>query len=123
MVINKKKTNVMNFPKSKKWSFPAELKFKDGTALETMRETKLLGVLVSDDLSWQKNTNYICEKARKKIWILRRMAEPNLEFKRSHLRLFWARTIFIMKMPAITFQQQLWKKGGKNFVLSLHKRT
>ena len=79
MVINKKKTNVMNVTKSKKWSFPAELKFKDDTTLETMRETKLLGVLVSDDLSWQKNTNYICEKARKKIWILRRMAELNLD--------------------------------------------
>ena len=70
MVINKKKTKVMNF---------TEIKFKDGTILETIRETRLVGALISDDLSRQKNTNYICKKAKKKIWILRRMAELNIE--------------------------------------------
>ena len=34
--------------------------------------------MVSSDLKWKKNTEYICEKARKKLWILRRMMKLNL---------------------------------------------
>ena len=42
-------------------------------------EIKLVGVLLSDDLSWHKNTLYICEKARLKLWILRRMVTLDLD--------------------------------------------
>ena len=73
MVINKKKTSVMSFSRSRKWDFPPELKFHDGTQLQTNTETKLVGVMITQNLSWQRNTDYICEKARRKIWILRRM--------------------------------------------------
>ena len=38
-----------------------------------MSETILLRVVVSDDLQWATNTEYICTKARRKLWILRRM--------------------------------------------------
>ena len=38
---------------------------------------KLLGVVVSEDTKWAKNTAYICQKARTKLWILRRLI--NLE--------------------------------------------
>ena len=73
MKLNKNKTQVMLFNKSRKWDFPPELKFSDGSQLEVVSEIKLVGVLLSDDLSWHKNTLYICEKARLKLWILRRM--------------------------------------------------
>ena len=79
LVINQKKTNVLNFTKSRKWSFPPEVKFTDGTLIECVRETKLVGVVLSDDLSWHKNTKFICQKARRKIWILRRMVELDLD--------------------------------------------
>ena len=49
-----------------------------------MSETKLLGVIISDNLKWHKNTKYICDKARQKLWILRRL----LNFKLSHQELF-----------------------------------
>ena len=73
LVLNKKKTKVMKFTNSRKLDFPPEITFRDGTHLETMRETTLLGVIVSDDLKWGKNTEHICNKARRKLWILRRM--------------------------------------------------
>ena len=50
----------------------------------TMAETKLLGVIISDNLKWHKNTQYICDKARQKLWMLRRL----LKLKLSHLELF-----------------------------------
>ena len=56
MVINKQKTKVINFSKSRKSDFPPELVINDGTQLETMTETKLVGVIVSQNLKWNKNT-------------------------------------------------------------------
>ena len=35
--------------------------------------------MLSDNLSWYKNTQYICQKARKKLWILRRMVQLDLD--------------------------------------------
>lgn len=78
MVINKQKTKIITFTKSRKWDFPPELEFEDGTKIDTMTETKLVGVVVSQDLKWSKNTAYICEKARQKLWILRRLLKFNL---------------------------------------------
>ena len=84
MVINKEKTKVISFTKSKKWDFPPELEFFDGTRVENISEAMLLGVIVNSDLKWDKNTSYICEKARKRIWILRRL----MEFKLSTQEMF-----------------------------------
>ena len=78
MVINKQKTKVLNFIKSKKFDFPPELSFADGTEIECISKTKLVGVILSENLSWHENTLYICQKARQKLWILRRMVKLNL---------------------------------------------
>jgi hypothetical protein len=71
MTINKQKTKVICFSKSRKWAFPPELHFSDGTPIEYISDTRLVGVVVSQDLKWFKNTEYICQKARNKLWILR----------------------------------------------------
>ena len=79
MVLNKQKTKVMSFTKSRKWDFPPEVCFTDGTPLECITDTRLVGVVISQDLKWFKNTAYICEKARGKLWILRRMLKVDLD--------------------------------------------
>ena len=79
MKINMKKTKVISFTKSRKWDFPPELKFSDGTLIEYIPDTKLVGVVLSENLRWHKNTDYICQKARQKIWILRRMVKLDLD--------------------------------------------
>ena len=79
MVINKKKTKIISFTKSRKWDFPPELTFSDGSMIEYTSETKLVGVILSENLSWGKNTTYICDKARQKIWMLRRMVKLGLD--------------------------------------------
>ena len=73
MKINYKKTKVMVFSRAKKIDFPLEVSFPGGEILERLTEVKLLGVMITDNLSWQSNTDYICSKARKKIWLLRSM--------------------------------------------------
>ena len=78
MVINKQKTKVITFTKSRKWDFPPELHFLDGSPIEYLQSTKLLGVIDSENLKWYKNTEYICTKAIQKLWLLRRMLNLDL---------------------------------------------
>ena len=66
------------FIKSKKLDFPPEFSFVDGTMIECIQKTKLVGVILSENLSWHENTVYICQKARQKLWILRRMVKLGL---------------------------------------------
>ena len=81
MVINTQKTKSICFNTTRKWNFPPEVYFSDNLNLECVREVKLLGVIISDNLKWDKNTTYICKKAMKKIWTLRRMRNLGLDTK------------------------------------------
>ena len=45
----------------------------DGKILKQVTEVKLVGVVVDQNLSWKKNTDYICHKATQKLWTLRRL--------------------------------------------------
>ena len=78
MVINKKKTQVICFNKTRKWNFPPEVLLAD-RVIDCVTQVKLVGVTVTDDLKWVKNTEYICEKAMNRIWVLRRMKNIGLE--------------------------------------------
>ena len=69
----------MKFSFSRKFDFPPEVYFNDGTRVECISETSLLGVIISDDLKWSKNTSFLCSKARRKLWILRRMQLLDLD--------------------------------------------
>ena len=73
MKINQEKTTTMLFNTSRKWDFPVEVAFEDGSPLDCVKEMKLVGVYITDNLKWQRNTDYICSKARRKLWLLRRM--------------------------------------------------
>ena len=77
-MLNKKKSKLIKFSNSRKFDFPPELIFGDGTVLDSVKEITLLGVVVSHDLKWAKNTEFICGKARQKLWILRRVLKLNL---------------------------------------------
>ena len=72
--IKEKKTNIMKFNFSKKKNFPPQLNVKVfNEQLAVISETKLLGIVISNDLKWAENTDYICKKAYKNMWRLRRM--------------------------------------------------
>ena len=68
----------MLFNNARKFDFPPELTFDDGTPLEVISEVKLVGIILSNNLKWQKNTEYITKKAMKKMWILRRLKKMNM---------------------------------------------
>ena len=41
-----------------------------GTRIDVVEQTKLLGVIISSNLSWTANTDYIVERCNKKTWVL-----------------------------------------------------
>ena len=79
MKINPKKTKIISFNKSRKWDFPPELKFSNNVILELVPDIKLVGVIVNRDLRWQKNRDYICQKASQKLWTIRRLKKFKLD--------------------------------------------
>ena len=64
MELNEDKTKIMvfNFTKTKQFSTRLTLKKK---TIEKVRETKLLGTVITDDLKWTKNTKSLVKKS---IW-------------------------------------------------------
>ena len=73
MVINQKKTNIMKFNFRKSLDFPPIFSFENGPSLEIVNQTKLVGIIISDDLKWSAHVEYMVKRANKKIWLLRRM--------------------------------------------------
>ena len=73
MMIYMKKTHTMLFTRSRKFDFPPEMQFLDGTKVNVVQQTTLLGVIITDDLKWKQNTSFMCLKARRKLWTLERM--------------------------------------------------
>ena len=74
MILNQKKTKVMIFNFTDKYKFTANLKLND-EKLEVVNQAKLLGVIISDDLKWDKNTEYLVKKAYSRMELLRKVAE------------------------------------------------
>lgn len=69
MQLNQKKTKqiVFNFNRGKQ--FTTEIHLKQDP-LEIVNEVKLLGVIISNDLKWHKNTSYLTKKANRKMRML-----------------------------------------------------
>ena len=73
MTINRKKTKVLLFnPKRRNIDFQPEVKVQ-GELLEVVEQTRLVGLIISDDLKWKANTASLVKRAYAKIWILRRL--------------------------------------------------
>jgi hypothetical protein len=62
MKLNEKKTKNMIFNFTNKNQFTTKLTVND-KPVEILRETKLLGTFLTDDLKWNKNTSELVKKA------------------------------------------------------------
>ena len=73
MVINEKKTLIMKFNFRKSLDFPPIFNIDDGSMLNIVSETKILGIILSEDLKFNAHVKYMVTRANKKVWNLRRM--------------------------------------------------
>ena len=105
MIINTKKTEAMMFSFSRKYDFPPEIEFSDGSLLNVVSEKTILGVVITEDLKWKSNTNFIVSKARGKIWMLRRL----MPFNFTTLELF---DVYIKEVRSILeYAVPVWHPG------------
>ena len=72
MKINPKKTKLILFNPSKKIDFMPKFPFNEEN-IEVVEKTKLLGLVISNDLSWASNTENMVTRCNKKLWMLRRL--------------------------------------------------
>ena len=73
MKVNLKKTKVILFnPRKRGIDFLPEVRL-DGELLEVVDQLRLVGFVISDDLSWKKNTESLVSRAFAKVWIIRRL--------------------------------------------------
>ena len=69
MKLNEKKTKNMTFNFTKKHQFVTKLKVNDKD-IDMVSETKLLGTIITDTLSWDRNTEEIVKKGYKRMQLL-----------------------------------------------------
>ena len=73
MKINIQKTEGMLFNASKSLDFLPKLQIDQSNELRIVDQHKLLGVIITSNLSWQAQIDYMCQSAYKRMWILRRL--------------------------------------------------
>ena len=74
MLLNIKKSKTMNFNFTNNYQFSSRLRL-DGEVLETIKETKLLGVMVNDTLTWDQNTKFIVKRANARMRMLHKLVD------------------------------------------------
>ena len=80
MKINCEKTKTMIFNFTDKYQFGTELKI-DGSLIEEIDSTLLLGTIISKDLNWDQNTAHLVKKANSKMELLRRVASFGVDIQ------------------------------------------
>ena len=80
MVLNTKKSNVMIFNFTNDHQFASRL-YLGGQLLDTISETKLLGVKITSDLKWHKNSDMLVKKGYQRMQMLQKLKSFGVEEK------------------------------------------
>ena len=74
MELNRKKSKAMIFNFTRDYQFTSRTTMDDDV-IDIIKETKLLGVMVADDLSWDSNTSYLVKRANARMRLLHKLVE------------------------------------------------
>ena len=80
MMLNSKKTNAMIFNFSKQNQFSCRIQVEKET-MEVITQTKLLGVIVNNRLTWDDNTKYLVQKANSRMRLLHKLVSFSVPVK------------------------------------------
>ena len=80
MVLNQKKSNIMLFNQTQKYQFQTRISM-NGETLPIVDSAKLLGTVISSDLSWDKNTADIVKRANPRLQLLLKASEYTSDLK------------------------------------------
>ena len=80
MQLNEEKSKIMIFNFTKKFKFATRIKMNN-ILLDTVSETKILGLIISSNLSWKSNTNNLVKKANKRMIIIIKLKDFPIPMK------------------------------------------
>ena len=112
MKLNKDKTKVMLFNSARQSDFMPNIEV-DGQNLDVVEEFKLLGVMISSDLKWQANTDYITKKAFSRLWMIRRLKNLGLNLS-SLVKVFTTQVRSVLEFGAVTWHPMLTTANSKS---------
>ena len=112
MKINHDKTKVALFNTARKYDFMPRLSIKEDVYLEVVEEFKLLGIIFQSNLRWQANTDYICQKAYSRMWMLRRL--KHLGASKTEMMDVYSRQVrCVLEMGVAVWEPGLTKAQGQ----------
>ena len=112
MMLNKKKTKCMPFISSRSKDFMPELRLEEETNLEVIYQLKLVGLVITSDLTWEEHVNYTVERINKTIWQLTRL--KNMKAPRSKLIEFYKVKIrSILMFGSVCFHSALTQQQSR----------
>ena len=76
---------------------------------EQVQQTKLLGVILSDDMSWQANTRELVKKAYKRMLILRKLQEFEVE-RKDLLKIYFQFIRSVIEQSSVVWSSALTQK-------------
>jgi hypothetical protein len=94
MKLNSRKTKCMPYVNSKTKDFMPQLRLEDDSFLGVIYEIKLVGLVLTSDLSWNSHISYTVTRVNKVIWQLVRFKQ--LGAPREKLK-----TLYILKIRSI----------------------
>ena len=109
MKLNEKKTKSMIFNFTKKFQFTTQLAVND-QPIEIVKETKLLGTFLTDDLKWDKNTSEIVKSAWQRMQLLYKSASfTSNRMDLKNIYLTFVRSV--LEKSAVVWHSSLTKKN------------
>ena len=85
-VLNQKKTKLMVFNYTDNYQFSTRLQLNNEN-VEIVKYARLLGVIISDNLSWDKNTSDLVKRSNARMELMRKVAgfSTSIEEKKKNL--------------------------------------
>ena len=106
MVLNTKKTKVFPFISSKKRDYLPQISIEPDNHLEVIYQLKLVGVMITSDLTWQAHVDYTVKRVNGKLWQLVRFRQ--LGASREKLTQFYILKIrSILMFASVCFHHSL----------------
>ena len=72
MKLNLKKSKFMLFNQCRNFDFMPSMQI-DGCDIQLVESMRILGVVISTDMKFNRNTEYIIKRAFKKVWMIKRL--------------------------------------------------
>ena len=104
MIINELKCNEITFNFSKRNKRPEGLTL-NGNPIKSCDFITLLGVIISEDLRWSRNTENICKKVNRKYFYLSKLKQ--FGFTEEEMLTAWK----VMLRPITEYAAPLWQSG------------